>query len=122
MLSKAEEKIMNILWKLNSAYMKDIMNALPEPKPAKTTVSTLLKRMIEKNMVGYTIRGNVREYKPLVKRDNYFSKRFNEFKSSFFQGSSTQFASFFTKETDLSISELEEIQKIIAEEIKRKKK
>jgi predicted transcriptional regulator len=122
MLSKAEEKIMNILWKLNSAYMKDIMNALPEPKPAKTTVSTLLKRMTEKNMVGYTIRGNVREYKPLVKRDNYFSKRFNEFKSSFFQGSSTQFASFFTKETDLSISELEEIQKIIAEEIKRKKK
>ncbi len=122
MLSKAEEKIMKILWKKKSAFMKDIMEALPEPKPAKTTVSTLLKRMIEKNMVEYDTMGNVRQYRPRVQKKNYFAKKFNEFKSTFFNDSSTQFASFFTKDTNLSISELEEIQKLINEEIKRKKK
>ena len=122
MLSKAEEKIMKILWKKKTAFMKDIMEAIPDPKPAKTTVSTLLKRMIEKEMVGYEMMGNVRHYKPLIAKKNYFSKRFDEFKGAFFNDSSTQFASFFTKDTNLSISELEEIQKVIGDEIKRKKK
>ena len=122
MLSKAEEKIMKILWKKKTAYMKDIMEALPTPKPAKTTVSTLLKRMIDKNMVGFEMKGNVRCYAPKVAKKNYFSKRFNEFKQTFFNNSATQFASFFTKDTNLSISELEEIQKLINEEIKRKQK
>lgn len=121
MLSKAEEKIMKILWKKKSAYMKDIMEALPDPKPAKTTVSTLLKRMIEKDMVTYEKHGNVRQYRPTVQKKSYFSKRFNEFKSTFFNNSNTQFASFFTKNVDLSISELEEIQKLINEEIQNKK-
>lgn len=122
MLSKAEEKLMKILWKKKTAYMKDIMEALPDPKPAKTTVSTLLKRMVDKNMVGYEMKGNVRCYAPKVAKKNYFSKRFTEFKQAFFNDSSTQFASFFTKDTNLSITELEEIQKLIDEEIKRKKK
>ena len=121
MLSKAEEKIMNILWKNKSSYMKDIMNSLPEPKPAKTTVSTLLKRMIEKDMVTYEMMGNVRLYTPKIAKKNYFSKKFSDFKSSFFDNSSTQFASFFTKDTNLSIYELEAIQKIINEELKKKK-
>lgn len=121
MLSKAEEKIMKILWKQNGAFMKDILAALPEPKPAKTTVSTLLKRMTEKKMISYETIGNSRKYTPTVAKKNYFTKRFNEFKNTFFNDSSTQFASFFTKDTDLSISELEAIQKLIGEEIKKKK-
>ena len=122
MLSKAEEKIMKILWKQKSAFMKDIMNALPDPKPAKTTVSTLLKRMIEKDMVKFVMRGNVREYKPNIARKTYFGKRMAELKSNLFNDSNMQFASFFTKNSNLSISELEEIQKLINEEIEKKKK
>ena len=121
-LTKAEEEIMQVLWQLKKANVKSIIDELPEPKPAKTTVSTLLKRMVDKDMVGYEMNGNVRCYAPKVAKKNYFSKRFNEFKQTFFNDSSTQFASFFTKDTDLSISELEEIQKLIGEEIKRKKK
>ena len=102
--------------------MKDIMEALPVPKPAKTTVSTLLKRMTEKGMVSYKMAGNIRGYSPVVAKKNYFGKRFQEYKETFFNDSSTQFASFFTKDTNLSISELEAIQKLISEEIKRKKK
>lgn len=122
MLSKSEEKIMNILWKEKSAFMKDIMDAIPDPKPAKTTVSTLLKRMTEKGMIRYETMGNVRQYIPVVAKKNYFSHKLNEIKSTFFNSSSTQFASFFTKNSNLSISELEEIQKMINEEINKKKK
>ncbi|WP_235296488.1 BlaI/MecI/CopY family transcriptional regulator [Portibacter marinus] len=121
MLSKAEEKIMKILWRKNEAYMKDIMDALPEPKPAKSTVSTLLKRMTDKDMIRYEKTGSIRKYIPLVAKKNYFSKKFQDFKTRFFNDSSTQFASFFTKDTNLSISELEEIQKLVNEEIKKKK-
>jgi predicted transcriptional regulator len=121
MLSKAEEKIMKILWKQKGAFMKDILEVLPEPKPAKTTVSTLLKRMTEKGMIRFEQIGNSRKYIPTVAKKSYFSKRFDEFKNTFFNDSSTQFASFFTKDTNLSISELEAIQKLIGEEIKKKK-
>lgn len=121
MLSKAEEKIMNILWKKNEAYMKDIMEQLPEPKPAKTTVSTLLKRMTDKEMIRYEVNGNSRKYIPSVPKKNYFSKKIAELKSTFFNDSVTQFASFFAKDPNLSITELEEIQKLIAQEIENKK-
>jgi predicted transcriptional regulator len=121
MLSKSEEKIMKILWKQKGAFMKDILDAIPEPKPAKSTVATLLKRMTEKEMIHYEQIGNSRKYIPAVAKKNYFSKRFDEFKNTFFNNSSTQFASFFTKDTNLSISELEAIQKLIDEEIKKKK-
>jgi len=101
--------------------MKDVMDALPDPKPAKTTVSTLLKRMIDKGMVHYETKGNSREYRPAVEKNKYFGKRYNEFLKTFFNNSSTQFASFFTKDTNLSISELEEIKKLIDNEIEKKK-
>ena len=121
MLSKAEEKIMRILWKKKEAFMKDIMDELPEPKPAKTTLSTLLKRMIDKDMVKFETIGNIRRYSPVVDRKVYSGKKYNEFLKAFFNNSSTQFASFFTKETNLSITELEEIRVLIDDEIKKKK-
>lgn len=121
MLSKAEEKIMRILWKKKEAFMKDIMDELPEPKPAKTTLSTLLKRMIDKDMVKFETIGNIRRYSPEVDRKVYSGKKYNEFLKAFFNNSSTQFASFFTKETNLSITELEEIRALIDDEIKKKK-
>lgn len=121
-LSNSEEQLMEHLWKLEKAFMKDLLEAYPEPKPATTTVATLLKRMIDKKFVAYNEFGNSREYYPLVKKTAYFSKHVNGLISNFFNNSASQFASFFTTETDLSTSELEELRKIIDSQIQKKKK
>ena len=121
-LTKAEEQIMNHLWKLDRAFMKDIINEFPDPKPASTTIATLLKRMTTKGFVNFKQYGNVREYSPLVKKSEYFSKHINELIKVFFNDSKSQFASFFTNETNLSIEELEELKKVIDERIKDTRK
>lgn len=119
-LSKAEEELMNMVWKLKKAYMKDLLDAYPEPKPATTTVATLLKRMADKGFVAYNTIGRSREYYPLVKKQDYFSKHVNGLIKNFFNDSASQFASFFAKETNLSKAELEELRKLIDSEIKKK--
>jgi predicted transcriptional regulator len=120
-LSNSEEQLMQHLWKLEKAFMKDLLDAYPEPKPAPTTVATLLKRMADKKFVAYTEFGNSREYYPLVKKSDYFSKHVNGLIKNFFGNSASQFASFFTTTTDLSATELEELKKIIDIEIQKKK-
>jgi len=119
-LSKSEEELMNIVWKLKKAFMKDLLDAYPEPKPATTTVATLLKRMTDKGFVAYNSFGRSREYYPLVKKKDYFSKHVNGLIKNFFNNSASQFASFFTQETNLSKMELEELKKLIDNEIKKK--
>ena len=121
-LTNAEEQLMEHLWKLEKAFMKDLLEAYPTPKPATTTVATLLKRMIDKQFVAYKEFGNSREYFPLVKKTDYFSKHVNGLISNFFNNSASQFASFFTTETNLSQTELEDLKKIIDSEILKKKK
>ena len=120
-LSKTEEQVMQYLWKLDKAYMKDLLAEFPEPKPATTTVATLLKRMKDKGFVDYNLHGKTREYFPLVNKNSYFSKHVNGLIKSFFNDSASQFASFFTKETDLSVTELEELRSIIDTQIKKQK-
>ncbi|APY01371.1 putative transcriptional regulator [Lacinutrix venerupis] len=119
-LTKTEEDLMNYLWKLEKAFMKDLLEAYPEPKPANTTVATLLKRMTDKGFIAYNLYGKSREYYPLVKKKDYFSKHVNGLIKNFFNDSSSQFASFFTKETNLSKEELQELRAIIDTEIKNK--
>jgi len=120
-LSNAEEQLMQILWKLEKAFMKDLIDAYPEPKPATTTIATLLKRMQDKGFVDYVQYGRSREYFPLVKKNKYFSKQVNGMIKNFFNDSAAQFASFFTEETDLSQQELEELKKLIDERLKSQK-
>lgn len=119
-LSKTEEQLMQHLWKLEKAFMKDLLEEYPEPKPATTTVATLLKRMISKGFVDYKLYGKSREYFPLVKKEDYFSRHVNGLIKTFFNDSASQFASFFTKKTDLSKKELEKLKSIIDHEIKNK--
>ncbi|SFN40888.1 Predicted transcriptional regulator [Bizionia echini] len=119
-LSKSEEELMNHLWKLEKGFMKDLLEAYPDPKPAPTTVATLLKRMTDKGFVAYNTFGKSREYFPLVKKKAYFSKHVNGLIKDFFNDSASQFASFFTKETNLSKTELEELKKLIDQQIKNK--
>lgn len=119
-LSKTEEQLMHYLWKLEKAFMKDLLDSFPEPKPATTTVATLLKRMIGKGFVDYKTFGNSREYFPLVKKEDYFSTQVNSLIKTFFNDSASQFASFFTRKTDLTKEELESLKAIIDTEIKNK--
>ena len=119
-LTKTEEEVMNHLWVLEKAFMKDLLDAYPEQKPATTTIATLLKRMTDKGFVGYNLYGNSREYYPLVKKKDYFSKHVNGLIKHFFNDSASQFASFFTKETNLTKEELEDLKALIDNEIKKK--
>lgn len=119
-LSKSEEDLMNIIWKQEKAFMKDLLEAYPEPKPATTTVATLLKRMTDKGFVSYKSYGRSREYYSLVKKKDYFSKHVNGLIKNFFNDSASQFASFFTQETNLSKKELEDLKALIDNEIKKK--
>lgn len=120
-LSNTEEQLMEIIWVHEKLFLKDLIDKLPAPKPAATTVATLLKRMQEKGFVGYTLFGNSREYHALIKKEDYFSKQFKDMIKNFFGDSTLQFASFFTKSSDMSASELEDLKQMIEEEIKRKK-
>ena len=120
-LTDTEEILMRHLWQREKAFMKDLLDAYPEPKPAATTVATLLKRMIDKGFVAYREYGNSREYYALVAQNDYFSKQMSGLIKNFFNDSAAQFASFFTTETNLSTSELEELRKIIDNQIQKKK-
>jgi BlaI family transcriptional regulator, penicillinase repressor len=120
-LTKTEEQLMQHLWERKTAFMKDLVDSYPDPKPAPTTVATLLKRMIDKGFVGFKVYGNSREYYPLIAKTDYFSKHVNELIKNFFNDSATQFASFFTKRSDFSADELEQLKEVIEQEIKRKK-
>ena len=108
-LTKAEEQVMEYIWQLGKVFMKDLIDAFPDPKPATTTVATLLKRMQDKGFVAYTLLGNSREYYPLVSKADYFSKHVNGIIRNFFNDSPAQFASFFTRSANLTTKELEEL-------------
>lgn len=108
-----ETELMQIIWQLETPFMKEILASYPEPKPAVTTVSTLLKRLLDKNAIGYQEFGNSRQYFPILKKDNYFSGQINGLIKNHFNNSSAQFASFFTTETNLSENDLIELRKII---------
>lgn len=101
--------------------MKDILEAYPEPKPAPTTVATLLKRLTDKGALGFKTFGNSREYFPLYSKSEYFSGKVNNLIKNFFNDSPSQFASFFTKETNLNQEQLESLKSIIEDQIKSKK-
>jgi predicted transcriptional regulator len=120
-LSKAEEQLMEHLWTLEKAYLKDLIDAFPEPKPATTTVATLLKRMQDKHAVAYNLHGNSREYYPLVSKSDYFGQHVRGLINNFFGGSTAQFASFFTSSTNMSAKELEDLRNWVEEELKKKK-
>ncbi|AMQ57741.1 BlaI/MecI/CopY family transcriptional regulator [Algoriphagus sanaruensis] len=120
-LSGAEEELMNFLWDLKKAYLKDLLEKYPEPKPALTTISTLLKRMQDKNFVDYESEGKARLYFPLVSKEAYFGKHLQGLIKNFFNDSPAQFASFFATETSLTEAQLQELKSMIDDQLNRKK-
>ena len=120
-LTRAEEQIMQVLWKLERAFIKDILTHLPDPKPAYNTVSTIVRILEKKEFVGYKAYGNTHEYFPLIDKAEYTKKFLNYFVKDYFSNSYKQLVSFFAGKENLSIEEMEEIRKLIDEEIKSKK-
>lgn len=108
---------MEILWKKEKVFMKDILEDYADPKPASTTIATLLKRMQNKDLVGYKLFGNSRQYFPKVKKEDYFKGEMSSMIDRFFNSSVSQFASFFTSNAKLSQKQLKELRDIIDKEI-----
>jgi BlaI family transcriptional regulator, penicillinase repressor len=120
-LTRAEEQVMEYLWKLEKAFVREILELFPEPKPAYTTVSTIVRILEKKGMVGYKAYGKNHQYFPIVSRNDYAGLSFRHVLWKHFNNSVNRFASFFASETDLTLSELEEMKKFIEQEISKRK-
>lgn len=121
-LTRAEEQIMQILWKLDQAFVKDIVEAFSEPRPAYNTVSTIIRILENKGVVGHKAYGNSHEYFPLITKDEYKKKYLKSFLGRYFGDSFPDMVSFFAGDRDLSLQELEEIQQRLREEIETQKR
>jgi predicted transcriptional regulator len=119
-LTKAEEQVMNYLWKLEKSFFKELKEQFPEPKPATTTINTVLKKLIDKGFVDFKLYGNSREYFPIINKNQYFSNHINGLIKNSFNNSVEQFASFFTKETNISEADLKKLRAIVDNQIKSK--
>jgi predicted transcriptional regulator len=108
-LTKAEEQVMQILWKLKEAFVKDIVAEFPEPKPAYNTVSTIIRILEKKEIVGYKAYGRTHMYHPLISKEVYTKQTANSMVNKYFSGSFEQMVSFFVKEKNISTEELEKI-------------
>jgi BlaI family penicillinase repressor len=108
-LTKAEEEIMQVLWQLKQAFVKDLVDALPEPKPHYNTVSTILKILEDKGFAAHESFGKSNRFYVLVKKEDYTKRSMKQFVKGYFEGSFSNMLSFFAKEKDISIEELESI-------------
>ncbi|MDJ1478882.1 BlaI/MecI/CopY family transcriptional regulator [Cytophagaceae bacterium DM2B3-1] len=115
-LTRAEEEVMQILWKLNKGFVKDIIELLPEPKPAYNTVSTIVRILETKGFVGHNAYGKTHEYYPLISKTDYTRFYFKNFLKGYFGGSFAGLVSFFAKEEDVDLKELEELLKNVPKE------
>ena len=115
-LTKAEEQIMQSLWTLQHAFIKDIVDQLPKPKPHYNTVSTIIKILEEKGFVAHESFGKSNRYYPVVGKEAYSKGSMKQFMGKYFDGSFANMLSFFVKEKDINIEELEAILKEIKKE------
>lgn len=108
-LTKAEEEIMQVLWILEKAFVKDIVDQFPEPRPHYNTVSTIIKILEDKKFVAHESLGKSNRYYPLIEKDEYSKKSMDQFVGKYFEGSFANMLSFFAKEKDITVKELEDI-------------
>jgi BlaI family transcriptional regulator, penicillinase repressor len=118
-LTRAEEEIMQVLWEIEKGFVRDVIDRLPDPKPAYTTVSTIIRILEKKGFVGHKAFGKTHQYFPLVEKKAYTRQLFRGMLSNYFGNSVHQMVSFFSRDKDLSISDLEAMKQIIDDEIKK---
>jgi predicted transcriptional regulator len=121
-LTRAEEQVMQILWDLGEGLVKDIRDRFEDPKPARNTVSTVVRILEKKGFVDHKSYGNVHLYFPVVSRDEYSRTQLFGLLESYFDNSFPAMASFFAREKDLSVAELEELMIETREELSARKK
>lgn len=119
-LTKAEERIMRILWKIEKGFINDILEHFPEPKPPYNSVSTIVRVLVKKEIVGFKAYGKTYEYFPLVSKEDYRNGQLNRLTKNYFGNSLKQVVSFFSENNSLDIKEVDEVMKML-EEIKNKK-
>lgn len=120
-LTKAEEQIMQILWELKEGVVKDVVEEFEEPRPAYTTVATVLKVLEKKGFVVSRKVGNVNLFSPEVSKKEYTGFQFSSLLKNYFNGSFPKMATFFAKQNNLSIDELEDMLKITENELNKDK-
>ena len=117
-LTKAEEELMRVLWQLQKGFVKDVLAELPasgEPpaKPAYNTVSTIIRILEKKGLVGYRAYGKTHEYYPLITEEQYRRFQTEQLMTNYFDGSLKKLVSFFVKDKDISLTEADEIIKLL---------
>ena len=110
-LTRAEEQVMQVLWKLESGFLKDLVENSPEPKPHANTIATLLKILIEKGYVSFEVQGRNNLYKPKISKEDYGKKSINQLVKGYFEGSPAKLVSQFLSDDKLSVEELEALLK-----------
>jgi len=118
-LTRAEEQVMQILWELENAFVKEIIEKISEPKPAYNTISTIVRILEKKGIVGHVAYGKSHQYYPLISKKDYTRKFMKGFVRNYFSNSYRDMVSFFAKEEQVSLSELEEVKKMVEEQIKK---
>ncbi|MBT3386209.1 MAG: BlaI/MecI/CopY family transcriptional regulator [Prolixibacteraceae bacterium] len=121
-LTKAEEQIMQIMWDLKEGVIKQVVDNFNEPKPAYTTVATVLKVLGKKGFVSFRKIGNTYLFSPAVSKKEYTKVQFSTLLKNYFNGSFPKMATFFANENNISIKELEEMLKITENEINNENK
>lgn len=121
-LTRAEEQVMQILWKIEKGFVKDLLEHFPEPKPAYNTVSTIVRILQDKGFVSHKAYGRTHEYYPLLSREEYTKSRMSNLVNDYFSNSFEKMVSFFAREKNISLKEMEDIRKLMEEEISRRKK
>ncbi len=108
-LTKAEEQVMQVLWKLGKGFLKEIIETTPEPRPHPNTIATILKILVDKGFVEYSVHGRNNLYKPLISQAEYGKKSVNQLIKGYFEGSPARLVSQFINDPKLSDAELEQL-------------
>ncbi len=117
-LTRAEEQVMQILWDLDEGLVRDVRERFPDPKPVRNTVSTVIRILERKGFVGHKTYGNVYLYYPLVSKELYSKSQLLGLMENYFDNSFPAMVSFFAKETDLTIKELDKVLRELRTELK----
>ena len=120
-LTKGEEQVMQVLWKLNKSFLREIIESMPVPKPHQNTVATLLKILVEKEFVAVNVLGRQHEYYPLLSKEEYSKRTMKQMVKGYFEGSFSNVVSFMVKENNISIEELENLLQQIKKQQNPKK-
>jgi BlaI family penicillinase repressor len=120
-LTRAEEQVMQVLWDIKKGFVKDILEKLPKPKPAYNTVSTIVRILEKKGFVAYQAYGKSHEYYPLVEKENYTRSYLHNFVGNYFGGSFQQLVSFFAREENMDVKELDELMQHVRKDLNQEK-